>query len=86
MVPQLARAVGDYGVTVYSSGGFDSVTLKYEAAVRIAERDVPTVVLHVGDLDRSGLSLAQAAAEDVEAFAGVLDGDYGRRWSSSARR
>ena len=24
MAPQLARAVGDYGVTVYSSGGFDA--------------------------------------------------------------
>jgi hypothetical protein len=68
MAPQLARAVGEYGVTIYSSGGFDSVTLKYEAAVRIAGRDVPTVVIHIGDLDRSGLSLVQAAAEDVEAF------------------
>lgn len=77
MVPQLARAVGEYGVTVYSSGGFDSVTLKYEAAVRIAARPVPTVVIHVGDLDRSGLSLAQAAAEDVEAFAGALASDNG---------
>jgi hypothetical protein len=75
MVPQLARAVGEYGVTVYSSGGFDSVTLKYEAAARIAARDVPTVVIHVGDLDRSGLALVQAAAEDVDAFARELDAD-----------
>src|SRR4051794_15885019 len=36
MVRQLSRAVGEYGVTVYSSGGFDSVTLNHEAAVRIA--------------------------------------------------
>jgi hypothetical protein len=72
MAPQLGRAVGEYGVTVYSSGGFDSVTLKYEAAARIADRDVPTMVIHVGDLDRSGLSLAQAAAEDVDAFARSL--------------
>jgi hypothetical protein len=72
MVPQLARAVGGYGVTVYSAGGFDSVTLKYEAAVRIAARGVPTVVIHVGDLDRSGLSLVQAAAEDVDAFTAGL--------------
>jgi hypothetical protein len=75
MAPQLARAVGGYGVTVYSSGGFDSVTLKYEAAVRVARREVPTVIIHVGDLDRSGLSLVQAAAEDVEAFAAGLDAE-----------
>jgi hypothetical protein len=75
MVPQLARAVGEYGVTVYSTGGFDSVTLKYEAAVRIAQRDVPTTVVHIGDLDRSGLSLVQAVAEDVEAFALAHDAD-----------
>ena len=54
MVPQLARAAGEYGVTVYSSGGFDSVTLKYEAAATSPTRDGPTVILHVGDLDRSG--------------------------------
>jgi hypothetical protein len=43
----------------------------------MAARDVPTVVIHIGDLDRSGLSLVQAAAEDVEAFAGALAGDDG---------
>jgi hypothetical protein len=68
MVPQLARAVAEYGVTVYSSGGFDSLTVKYEAAQRIADRGTSTVVIHVGDLDRSGLSLYQAVAEDVTAF------------------
>jgi len=54
MAPQLARAVGEYGVTVFSSGGFDSLTVKYEAAQRILARDVPTVVLHVGDLILQG--------------------------------
>ena len=73
MAPQLARAVGEYGVTVYSSGGFDSLTVKYDAARRIAAREVPTVVVHVGDFDPSGLALFQAAAEDVEAFAGWED-------------
>jgi hypothetical protein len=70
MAPQLSRAVGGYGVSVYSSGGFDSLTVKYEAARRMAARDVPTVVLHVGDFDPSGVALFQAAAEDVEAFVG----------------
>ncbi len=71
MAPQLARAVGEYGVTVYSSGRFDSLTVKYEASQRIGARDVPTVVLHVGDLDPSGLALHQAALEDVGAFVGT---------------
>jgi hypothetical protein len=75
MVPQLARAVGGYGVAVYSSGGFDSLTVKYDAAQRIADRDVPTVVLHIGDFDPSGLALFEAAAEDVEAFVSDAGGD-----------
>lgn len=68
MAPQLARVVGGYGITVYSSGGFDSLTVKYEAAQRIVDRDVPTVVLHVGDFDPSGVTMFQAALEDVRAF------------------
>jgi len=69
MAPQLARVVHPYGVTVYSCGGFDSLTAKYGAAQRIAGWGVPTVVLHVGDFDPSGLTMFQAALEDVAAFA-----------------
>jgi hypothetical protein len=36
MAPQLARVAHPYGITVYSSGGFDSLTVKYEAAQRIS--------------------------------------------------
>jgi hypothetical protein len=75
MAPQLGRVVGSYGITVYSSGGFDSLTVKHEAAQRIGSRDVPTVILHVGDFDPSGLALFAAAAEDVEAFAAEFDGE-----------
>jgi hypothetical protein len=69
------RVVGSYGITVYSSGGFDSLTVKYDAAKRIGEREVPTVILHVGDFDPSGLALFEAAAEDVAAFAGKFEGE-----------
>jgi len=75
MVPQLARVAEPYGVTVYSSSGFDSITLKYDAAVRMTRRDVPTVVLHVGDLDWSGKHIFTSAAEDVSAFVEGLGGD-----------
>ena len=63
MAPQIAAAVDEYGIAVYSTGGFDSLTAKHEAAERIAARDRPTVVLHVGDFDPSGLALFTAAQE-----------------------
>jgi hypothetical protein len=68
MVPMVARVAAAYGVTTYSSGGFDSVTIKHEAAQRIAWREVPTTVLHLGDHDPSGLSILDSAAEDIGAF------------------
>lgn len=74
MVPQVARVAHGYGIDVYSAGGFDSVTNKYEAAERIASRTRPTVILHVGDYDPSGLSILDSAAEDVEAFIRDLGG------------
>jgi hypothetical protein len=74
MVPMLAAVVGDYGIPTYSSGGFDSLTAKHDAAERIAGREVPTLILHVGDHDPSGLAMFQAVAEDVEAMA---DEDFG---------
>ena len=74
MATQLGRVVNPYGVTVYSSGGFDSLTVKWDAAQRIAGRDIPTIVFHVGDHDPSGVTLFEAAAEDVSAF---VDDDGG---------
>lgn len=68
MVPQLARVADPFGVVVYSSGGFDSVTVKHDAAARMAAREVPTCVLHVGDYDADGCAIVDAAASDVAAF------------------
>jgi hypothetical protein len=82
----MARMVADvalqYGVPVYSAGGFDSTTGKHDAAVRFLERDneaeggLPTVVLHLGDYDASGVSPFVAAAEDVSAFVVDLDASF----------
>lgn len=69
MMPQLQRVANPLGVPVYSSGGFDSTTVKREAAVRVVERDRPTIVFHVGDWDPSGMSIFDSAAEDVAQFA-----------------
>jgi hypothetical protein len=75
MVPLVARTVEGYGVDVYSCGGFDSLTFKHKAAQRVAWRDVPTIVLHVGDHDPSGVALYQAVAEDVEAMVYEMGGE-----------
>ena len=68
MVPQLVRVAHEFGVTVYSSGGFDSLTAKYDAAKRYKNRERPTVVLHVGDYDPSGESIFDSADEDIVAL------------------
>lgn len=77
MVPQLARIANPLGVSVYSSGGFDSVTEHHNAAKRIVQRERPTLVLHVGDHDPSGVSLFNAMAEDVTQFVSDLGGKDG---------
>ena len=76
MVPQLARVAHPFGAAVYSSGGFDSLTVKHNAAQRCVGRDRPTVILHVGDFDASGCSIVDSAAEDVIAFVHDLGGAF----------
>ncbi len=76
MVPQAARVAGPYGVPVYSCGGFDSIPAKHDAAQRALAQDRPTVVLHIGDHDPSGVSLYTAIAEDVEQFAYDLGAEH----------
>ena len=75
MVPQLARVVNPFGVPVISSGGFESVTEKYNFAVQVAEEERETEVLHIGDHDPSGVHLFLSLAEDVQAFADELGGN-----------
>jgi hypothetical protein len=61
-----------YSVPVYSSSGFDSLTAKYELAKACAQsydwQGRPTVILHLGDLDLSGVSIYESMREDVLAF------------------
>lgn len=67
MVPQLARVADGFGITVFSSGGFDSLTAKHHIGHTIALSG-PTEVLHIGDLDPSGEHVFSSLAEDVAAF------------------
>lgn len=70
MLPQPARVAHHYGVPVVSSSGFDSLTAKVDAARPAADDpDRPLTVLHVGDLDPSGVHLFTAAEQDVTAWA-----------------
>ncbi len=68
MLPQIARVAVPLGADVYSSGGFGSVTVQRDTALRMAKREVPTVVLSVGDYDPSGIALYQSFKENVLAF------------------
>jgi hypothetical protein len=69
MVPQVERIAAAYGISVMSSGGFDSVTAKHELAG--AAKEWPAIeVLHIGDHDPSGVHMFSALAEDVRAFVG----------------
>lgn len=54
MMPQLARVAEDYSVPVYSCGGFASLSAVRQIVDRAYARNVPTVLLHVGDFDPSG--------------------------------
>lgn len=75
MVPQLVRAVRDYDVPVYSTGGFSSVTVTYEIAQRALREGRPTIFLHVGDFDPSGESIFESMSHDAWSF---LHGEPGR--------
>lgn len=68
MLPQLYNVAEPYSVPVYSSGGFDSLTAKKNLADRICQIAKPCVILHLGDLDPSGVSIFESVAEDVSAF------------------
>lgn len=72
MVPQAVRVAHAYGVPVYSAGGFNGLTDKYETAQRLAGQSRPAVILHVGDHDPSGCAIVDSLAEDIGAFVAGL--------------
>jgi hypothetical protein len=68
MAPQLARVADDYSVGVFSAGGFASLSPVRLIADRALEREVPTILLHVGDHDPSGQSIFDSMSADAAAF------------------
>ncbi|HET8899316.1 MAG TPA: hypothetical protein VFN09_11145 [Rhodanobacteraceae bacterium] len=73
MAPQLARVGEPYSVPVYSSGGFDSVTVKHDMAQTFAAH--PVHVLHIGDHDPSGVHVFGSLAADITAFGKSMGAD-----------
>jgi hypothetical protein len=73
MVPQMERVAAPFGVGVYSSGGFDSLTDKHRIGREWSIE--PITVLHLGDHDPSGVHCFSALDEDVVAFAELYGGD-----------
>ena len=71
MVPLVEQIAEPYGITVLSSGGFDSTTAKYALAQTLSEFSAAEV-LHIGDHDRSGVHVFSSIAEDVQAFTAGL--------------
>jgi len=65
---QLRHVAWEYGIPVHVSRGFASVTNTHAVAERALKFDGPTVVLHVGDHDPSGVSIYESLIEDARAF------------------
>lgn len=68
MVPLLANAVYEYGVPVYSGGGFNSLTAVKDCADRIEDDPRDMIIFNFGDYDPSGESIFESFRQDVEAF------------------
>lgn len=74
MVPQAARVAHEFGIDVYSAGGFNSLTDKHDTAQRLYQAGKKVIVMHVGDYDPSGLAIIDSLAADINAFYEGLSG------------
>jgi len=73
MVPQLANVCRGFSVPVYSSGGFDSVTVKHDLASEFAAMG-NVLVFHIGDHDPSGVHVFGSLDADIRAFLDAMGG------------
>lgn len=73
MRPQIQAVANPFGVRVTAGGGFNSITARRNAALRLMkfEETRGTQVLLIGDCDPSGASIMDVAAADVGAFGSV---------------
>ncbi len=71
LLPMVRRFADPYLVPVMSSGGFDSLTSKYQLAERYSDRS--GLILHLGDYDPSGVKMFEALRGDIQAFGGDVE-------------
>lgn len=74
MFPQLSGYCEGYGVSVLSSGGFDSVTTKHAIAKEFSDLS-GAAILHIGDHDPSGVHMHNNLDEDIGAFVDYYGGN-----------
>jgi hypothetical protein len=74
---QLGQVSRPYGVPVLSSGGFDSLTAKYDLARKFSHYE-SVKVFHIGDHDPSGVHIFGSLDEDVRAFSEKADIEFVR--------
>jgi hypothetical protein len=61
----LAGVAGEYGVPFIPAGGYDATAVRYAEARAALGRGVPTVVLHLSDLDRDGGQITDLLRRDL---------------------
>lgn len=74
LVPLLEDVGAYYGLPVYSGSGFDSIGGKYDFARFVQRCGEDVLILHVGDLDPSGVVVHKSLMEDVAAFVTSMGG------------
>lgn len=67
MVHLVESTAHHYGATILAGKGFDVVGRKYDFAKVIADQG-NVLILHCGDLDKSGHTVFKALEEDLQAF------------------
>ena len=73
MVPQIQAVADPFGVRVIGAGGFDSLTAKINAAVRLQKANKPAYILLIGDYDPSGQAIMDSKVDDIIEFGATAE-------------
>jgi hypothetical protein len=73
----LADVASDAGVPFIPAGGYDATAVRYAEARAALERGVPTVVLHLSDLDRHGGQITDLLRRDLASLYRDIRGQHG---------
>jgi hypothetical protein len=74
VAPMLSECADYYGISVFTSGGFDSITAKHNMGAQFSHQGKP-IVLHLGDYDPSGVHVFSSLEEDIRAFTWAYGGE-----------